>query len=85
MAKQATSAEKIEAFDRLVATQPKVERKGAANPYTAVNGNMFSCLHPPGRLALRLPEEEREKFLHPRKGTPNFPEYPARSFKTETA
>ena len=63
MAKQTTSPEKIEAFDRLVATQPKVERKGAANPYTAVNGNMFSCLHPPGRLALRLPEEEREKFV----------------------
>jgi hypothetical protein len=24
---------------------------------------MFSCLHPPGSLALRLPENEREKFL----------------------
>jgi hypothetical protein len=48
---------------RLVATQPGVQRKGATNPYTAVNGNMFSCLHPPGRLALRLPEKEREKFL----------------------
>ena len=24
---------------------------------------MFSCLHPPGSLALRLPEPEREKFL----------------------
>jgi hypothetical protein len=24
---------------------------------------MFSCLHSPGSLAVRLPEEEREKFL----------------------
>jgi hypothetical protein len=24
---------------------------------------MFSCLHPPGSLALRLPETERAKFL----------------------
>ncbi len=24
---------------------------------------MFSCLHPSGSLALRLPKEEREKFL----------------------
>jgi glycerol-3-phosphate dehydrogenase len=40
-----------------------------------------------GRIGQELEsfEEEREKFLHPRKGTTNFPEYPARSFKTETA
>jgi hypothetical protein len=30
---------------------------------------MFSCLHPPGRLALRLPEDEREKFLKKYKTT----------------
>jgi len=46
----------------LVRTDPAIERKGAANPYTSMNGNMFSLLHE-GQLALRLPEEEREKFL----------------------
>ena len=57
-------AEKIELYEKLVATIPDVERKGADNPYTSMNGNMFSLLHSPdGRLALRLPEDEREKFL----------------------
>ena len=57
-------AEKIELYDKLVATISDVERKGADNPYTSLNGNMFSLLHSPeGRLALRLPADEREKFL----------------------
>ena len=49
--------------DRLIATIPEIERKGAANPYTSVNGNMFSYLHPSGSMALRLRLGEREKFL----------------------
>jgi TfoX/Sxy family transcriptional regulator of competence genes len=57
-------AEKIAQYEKLVATLPGVERKGADNPYTSLNGNMFSLLHSPqGRLALRLPEDERAKFL----------------------
>jgi TfoX/Sxy family transcriptional regulator of competence genes len=57
-------AEKIELYEKLVATISEVERKGADNPYTSMNGNMFSLLHSPdGRLALRLPEAERGKFL----------------------
>jgi TfoX/Sxy family transcriptional regulator of competence genes len=56
--------EKIELYEKLVATISDVERKGADNPYTSINGNMFSLLHSPeGRMALRLPENEREKFL----------------------
>lgn len=50
-------------YDKLVATQPEVERKGAAMPYTSVNGHMFSFLTKEGRLALRLPAAEREAFL----------------------
>ena len=30
---------------------------------------MFSCLHPSGSLALRLPEEERQRFLKKYKTT----------------
>ena len=57
-------ADKVAQFEKLVATQPDVERKGAANPYTSINGNMFSLLHSPeGRFALRLPDPEREAFL----------------------
>lgn len=55
---------KIELYEMMVAGTPDAERKGADNPYTSVNGNMFSLLlSPDGRLGLRLPEGEREKFL----------------------
>ena len=55
--------EKLELYEKLVATNPKVERKGDTKPYTSLNGNMFSRLDPSGVLSLRLPEGEREKFL----------------------
>jgi hypothetical protein len=56
--------EKVALYDKLIATNPKIERRGANNPYTALNGNMFTLLNPPnGDLAIRLPEAEREKFM----------------------
>ena len=61
--KNGSSPDKVDLFEKLVATIPDVKAKGAANKYTSLNGNMFSLLSPPGTLALRLPEEEREKFL----------------------
>jgi hypothetical protein len=62
-------ADKLELYEKLVSTNPKIKRKGAANPYTSLNGHMFSYLNPSGSLALRLPEEEREKFLRKYKTT----------------
>ncbi len=57
-------ADKLALYDKLIATHPEIERKGAANPYTSLNGNMFSLLlGPEGVMALRLPEDERERFL----------------------
>jgi hypothetical protein len=57
-------AETVALYEKLLATQPEIERKGAENPYTAVNGNMFSLLlSPEGRMALRLPKDERDQFL----------------------
>jgi len=50
-------------YDKLVATNPKVERKGATVPYTSVNGHMFSYLGKTGELALRLPPAELQAFL----------------------
>jgi TfoX/Sxy family transcriptional regulator of competence genes len=50
-------------YEKLIATNPKVERKGATMPYTSVNGHMFSFLTKTGRVALRLPEIERDAFL----------------------
>jgi len=55
-------------YDKLIALNPKIERKGDANPYTSLNGNMFTLLHQQ-KLAIRLPEEEREKFLKKYKTT----------------
>jgi len=63
-------AEKVALYEKVVAAYPEVERKGADNPYTALNGNMFSLLlSPEGRLALRLPEKQREQFLKKYKTT----------------
>jgi TfoX-like protein len=59
-AKKTTANEVL--YDKLIATIPSIERKGDANPYTSLNGNMFTLLHQ-SRLAIRLPADEREKFL----------------------
>jgi hypothetical protein len=62
-------ADKQALYDKLLATNPKIERKGAANPYASHNGHMFTYLNPAGTLALRLPEKEREEFLKKYKTT----------------
>ncbi len=56
-------AERLEAYEAAVATQPEVPRKGAANPYTSLNGHMFSFLDAEGAMCLRLSPDEREQFL----------------------
>jgi hypothetical protein len=61
--KSSAPPEVIEQYDKLVATIPEVERKGATMPYTSLNGNMFSYLHGSGLVALKLPKEARERFL----------------------
>jgi hypothetical protein len=55
--------ERLKLYDRLVATNPSVQRKGATVPYTSLNGHMFSYLAKSGELALRLPTGARETFL----------------------
>jgi TfoX/Sxy family transcriptional regulator of competence genes len=54
---------RVEFYDELIASIPGLERKGDVNPYTAINGNMFTLLHQSERLAIRLPEDKREEFL----------------------
>jgi hypothetical protein len=63
MAKAGAPPDKLELYEELVATNPRVERKGATVPYTSMNGHMFSYLSKEGKLALRLPPEVRETFL----------------------
>jgi TfoX/Sxy family transcriptional regulator of competence genes len=54
---------KLELYERLVATNPQVERKGDTMPYTSINGNMYSLFTKEATLALRLPADVREAFL----------------------
>jgi len=62
-------AAQVDLCDKLIATHPDIERKGAANPYTSLNGHMFTLLHRSRSLAIRLPEDKREEFLKKYKTT----------------
>src|SRR6185312_13538161 len=55
--------DKVALYEKLVATNPGVERKDAANPYTSHKGRMFSMLGKGGVMILRLPDGEREAFV----------------------
>jgi TfoX/Sxy family transcriptional regulator of competence genes len=62
-------ADQLELYEKLIRTNPKIERKGATMPYTSLNGNMFTLLDSSGAMALRLSEEERTKFLKKHKSS----------------
>lgn len=55
--------ELLDLYDKLIATNPTIERKGATMPYTSLNGHMFSFIAKDGTFGLRLPEDARESFL----------------------
>jgi TfoX/Sxy family transcriptional regulator of competence genes len=61
--KSSGATDKVALYDQLIATIPEIKRKGAANPYTSLNGNMFTLLQQSSRLAIRLPEDKRQEFL----------------------
>ena len=56
-------AANLDFYENLVATNPKVQRKGATMPYTSVNGHMFSLFTKDAYLALRLPPDVQQAFL----------------------
>jgi hypothetical protein len=55
--------DKLALYEKLLATRPEIERKGAVHPYTSFNGNMFTYLDQTGTLGMRLPKEDAEAFL----------------------
>lgn len=63
MEKKPVSEEQKEAYDRLLATHPDIERKGKNLLYTSVNGHMFTVFSTGAKLGIRLPRAEREAFL----------------------
>jgi hypothetical protein len=56
-------SDKLQLYEKLMATNPNVKRKGATVPYTSLNGHLFSYMSKEGKLALRLPPDQREVFL----------------------
>jgi hypothetical protein len=55
--------EKLELYEKLIAANPKIDRKGDVHPYTSANGHMFTYLDQTGTLGIRLPPNEVEPFL----------------------
>jgi hypothetical protein len=56
-------SDKLQLYEKLVVTNPRVKCKGATVRYTSLNGHMFSYMSQEGKLALRLPPDQREVFL----------------------
>jgi hypothetical protein len=67
--KSTIPADKLELYEKLIATHPKIERKGAVHPYTSLNGHMFTYLDQTGTMGMRLPPDELEAFLRKHKTT----------------
>ena len=42
--------DKIALYDKLIATNPNIVRKGKTSPYTSANGHMFAYLSKVGSL-----------------------------------
>ncbi len=62
-------ADKLALYEKLISTNPAIERKGDVHPYTSLNGHMFSYLDQSGTLGLRLPQDEVDTFLKKHKTT----------------
>jgi predicted DNA-binding protein (MmcQ/YjbR family) len=61
--------EKLELYEKLIATNPDTKRKGDVHPYTSQNGHMFTYLDQTGTMGIRLPPEALELFLKKYKST----------------
>ena len=68
--------EKLNLYDKLLATHPGIERKGKNMLYTSVNGHMFTYFSKDGELGIRLSKEEQEAFVA-KYSTPPFVQYGA--------
>ena len=53
----------LKLYDKLIATNSNIERKGDTMPYTSLNGHMYTFLSKTGSLCIRLPKDERENFI----------------------
>jgi hypothetical protein len=64
------------AFEAMIAAVPGVERKGAAMPYTSINGNMYAMISKADVIGIRLSKADLAAAfasgLEPFEGTPGF-------------
>ncbi|MGB6687357.1 MAG: hypothetical protein WBE76_05900 [Terracidiphilus sp.] len=67
--KSAIPVESLQLYEKLIATNPKIEQRGDVHPYTSVSGHMFTYLDQTGTMGIRLPEEELHTFLKKYKTT----------------
>ncbi len=50
----------LQLYEKAIALNPKIKRKGKTMPYTSLNGHMISIHDKDGNMGLRLPAEERD-------------------------
>jgi hypothetical protein len=55
--------DRLKLYDKLIESDPELERKGKTVPYTSLNGHMFSFLSKDGVMGLRLSAEDRLEFM----------------------
>jgi hypothetical protein len=55
--------EKVDLYKKMVDSCPDAVLKGDTIPYTSLNGHMYSYLSKDDTVALRLPDEDRAKFI----------------------
>jgi len=53
----------LQLYEKAIAVNPHIQRKGKTMPYSSLNGHMFSFLDKEGNMGLRLPADAREEFL----------------------
>ena len=53
---------KLELYNKLIESHSEIERKGKNNPYTSLNGHMFSFLGKDGVIAVRFSEEDKHEY-----------------------
>jgi len=75
-AENETDSQVLATFDAMIAAVPGVERKGAAMPYTSINGNMYAMVSKAHVIGLRLSREDLAAFMAeggmPFEGTPGY-------------
>ena len=59
-------------YNEMVESVKGIERKGKNNPYTSVNGHMFSFLDKEGYISIRFSKTDLEKFKKEYRAKPSI-------------